>query len=133
MDFSVKIKPGLVHSVSSRCDEKNTALALGSGSLPVYATPAMAALMEQAAAELTEELLPAEWTSVGIRLELSHTSATPCGLAVRAEAQILAVDGRSIAYELRAFDEQGEIGHGHHERFLVQRQRFLQKAEQKLP
>ena len=133
MDFLAAIQPGQSRSVYGICKEENTAAVLKSGSLPVYATPAMAALMEQAAAELTEELLPAEWTSVGTRLELSHTSATPCGLAVRAEARILSVDGRSIAYELRAFDEKGEIGHGHHERFLVQRQRFLQKAEHKLP
>ena len=132
MDIFAEIKPGLAHSVGEICAETNTAQAMGSGSLPVYATPAMTALMERAAAELLAALLPPALTSVGTALEVRHISATPCGLRVRASARILAVDGRSIRFEVTASDEAGEIGHGSHTRFLVERERFLQKAAGKL-
>ena len=91
----------------------------------------MAALMEQAAAELTEALLPPGWTSVGTHMDISHIAATPCGLKVRADACIRSVEGRKIVYEVTAFDASGKIGYGSHERFVVERERFLQKAEQK--
>ena len=88
MDFR-NITVGLKGTASERVVPGNTAQAMGSGSLPVYATPAMTCLMEKAAAELLEKLVPAGWTTVGISLDVKHKAPTPVGLNVRAEAEVL--------------------------------------------
>lgn len=131
MEFS-SIKPGMTNMVTEKVTSEITAAAMKSGSLPVYGTPAMLCLMEQAAAQLAEPLLPEGWTSVGISLSVQHKAATPVGMTVRAEARVTAVEGRKISYEVQAFDEKEEIGSGTHERFLVQSGKFLAKAEAKL-
>lgn len=105
---------------------------MGSGSLPVYATPAMTCLMEKAATEAVEALVPEGWTTVGISLHVAHTAATPVGLTVRAEAEVTAVEGRKIIFTVRAYDDQGEIGVGSHERFAVAKEKFLAKAAAKV-
>ena len=132
MDVTEKIKAGMTREERSMVTEANTALAMGSGTLPVYATPAMTALMEQAAANLAEALLPEGWTSVGISLAIAHKAATPCGMATRAVAEVTAVDGRRIVYRVTAYDGAGEIGSGTHERFEVEKAKFLAKANEKL-
>lgn len=131
MEFS-SIKPGMTNTVSEKVTSEVTAAAMKSGSLPVYGTPAMLCLMEQAAAQLAEPLLPEGWTSVGISLAVQHKAATPVSMTVWAEARVTAVEGRKISYEVHAFDEKEEIGSGTHERFLVQSGKFLAKAEAKL-
>lgn len=123
-----KITVGLKHIVSESVTEGNTARAMGSGTLPVYATPAMTCLMERAAAELLEPLLPEDWTTVGISLQVQHKAPTPVGAVVRAEAEVMAVDGRKVTFSVRAFDDREEIGSGQHERFAVQSEKFLAKA-----
>ena len=127
MDFD-KITVGLKHIVSESVTEGNTARAMGSGTLPVYATPAMTCLMERSAAELLEPLLPEGWTTVGISLQVQHKAPTPVGAEVRAEAEVMAVDGRKVTFSVRAFDDREEIGNGQHERFAVQSEKFLGKA-----
>ena len=107
---------------------ENTALAAGSGSLPVYATPCMAALMEQAACAALAPCLDASHSSVGTRLQISHESATPEGMAVRAEAEVTAVDGRRVLFRVAAYDEAGLIGQGEHERCIIRTEPFLQRA-----
>lgn len=131
MDATEKIKVGLKREERGIADEAHAARTMGSGSLPVLATPAMTALMEQAAANALEELLPEGWTSVGISLNIEHTSATPLDMAFRAEAEVTAVEGRKIIFDVRAFDEAGEIGHGVHARFAVESGPFLAKAAKK--
>lgn len=126
-----ELKIGMKHTVSEKVTEKNTALAMGSGSLPVYATPAMTCLMEKAAAELAEAHLPEGWTSVGISLDVRHNAPTPLGMEVRAEARITALDGRKITFEVHAFAGREEIGAGTHRRFAVEKDRFMAKAEGK--
>lgn len=111
---------------------ENTALALGSGSLKVFATPAMIRLIERAAAELVEKNLPPESTSVGISINIKHTAPTPIGMNVRAEVEIISVDGRKIIFDVAEFDGRGEIGRGTHERFIVDREKFQSKADAKL-
>ena len=130
MDFSAKT--GLRSEATALVDETNTALAMGSGSLPVYATPALAALMEKAAAELVEAELPGEWTSVGTELHIEHLAATPIGLTVRAEAELVGAAGRKLSFCVTASDGQEMIGRGTHERFLVKREAFMQKASRKI-
>ena len=122
---------GLTNVVEDFVTEKNTALAIGSGSLKVFATPAMICLVEKAAAEVVEKNLPSELTSVGISLNAKHTAPTPCGMKIRVEVKIISVDGRKIVFDAVASDERGEIGHGTHERFIVDRAKFQAKANAK--
>ena len=122
---------GMTDAAEEFVTEKNLADALGSGSLKVFATPAMIRLIENAAAGLVEKNLPTELTSVGIALNVKHTAPTPLGMKVRAEVKIISVDGRKIIFEVAAFDERGEIGRGTHERFIVERKKFQRKADSK--
>ncbi len=131
MDVMKDIVVGLRREETMTADGPHLANAVGSGLLPVFATPAMTALIEQAASQLLEERLPEGWTSVGIALDIEHTSATPEGMKVRAEAELTAVEGRKATFAVRAFDEAGEIGHGTHVRFAVEAARFMEKAESK--
>ena len=127
-----QVKAGLKNTVSEEVTEANTALAMGSGSLPVYATPAMTCLMEKAATEAVEHLMPDGWTTVGISLHVAHKAATPVGLTVRAEAEVTAIEGRKLVFTVRAFDDKEEIGVGTHERFAVDKEKFLVKAAGKV-
>ena len=122
---------GMTNAAEDFVTEENSALALKSGSLKVYATPAMIRLIEEAAAELLEKHLPTESTSVGISISVNHTAPTPLGMNVRAEVKIVSVEGRKIIFEVAAFDERGEIGRGTHERFIVDRKKFQSKADGK--
>lgn len=117
---------------STDVEKEDTALEVGSGSLLVYATPCMVALMEGAACEAIAEGLDEGETSVGIELNIQHTAATPVGMEVRAEAEVIAVDGKIITFEIHAFDESGEIGKGTHKRAVINAQRFLDKTYAKL-
>ena len=128
----MEITVGMKGEVSTLVEREDTAMEVGSGSLLVYATPCMVALMEGAACEAIAEALAEDKTTVGIELNIQHTAATPVGLEVRAEAEVTAVDGKIITFALRAFDEAGEIGKGTHKRAIVPVQKFLDKAYSKL-
>lgn len=112
--------------------EANTAKTVGSGTLPVFATPMMAALMEQAAWESIQPYLDEGMGSVGTKLCISHQAATAVGGKVWAESEVTLVDGRRIELAVRAYDEAGLIGQGSHERFIVADERFTAKAEKRL-
>jgi fluoroacetyl-CoA thioesterase len=109
----------------------NTAIKHGSGNLAVYATPAMIGLMEGAAVNAIAAHLPDGASSVGIDLKVKHTAATPVGMAVRATAELIQIDGRRLVFSVKAFDEKEQIGSGTHERFVIDIKKFLQKAEAK--
>ena len=111
--------------------EQNTAASVGSGDLPVFATPYMIALIEEAAQTSVAPHLEAGQSTVGTMLSVSHDSATPLGMKVWAESKLIEIDGRRLVFEVRAFDEAGLIGQGTHERFIIKKQRFLEKAEAK--
>lgn len=111
--------------------EDLTAQVVGSGDMPVFATPMMAALMENAAAKCAADLVEEGCTTVGVSLSISHIKATPLGMQVTAEAVLTEQDGRKLTFEVSAFDEQGEIGKGIHERVIVNREKFLAKAQNK--
>lgn len=128
----MEITVGMKGEVSSFVEREDTAKEVGSGSLLVYATPCMVALMEGAACEAIEEAMDDSKTSVGTLLNIEHISATPVGLDVRAEATVTAVEGKVITFEVRAFDEAGEIGRGTHKRVIVPTQKFLDKTYSKL-
>ena len=128
----MEITVGMKGEATTLVEKEDTALEVGSGSLLVYATPCMVALMEGAACEAIAEALPEEKTSVGIALNISHLAATPVGMEVRAEAQVTEVDGNTITFQLTAYDEAGKIGEGTHKRAVITAQRFLDKVYAKL-
>ena len=128
----MEITVGLKAEVSTLVEREDTASQVGSGDLLVYATPCMVALMEGAACEAIAACMKDTETTVGTALNIEHTSATPVGLEVRAEAQVTAVEGKVITFQLQAFDETGLIGKGTHKRVIVNSQKFLDKAYDKL-
>ncbi len=128
----MEITVGMKGQAVTEVERADTAAEVGSGSLLVYATPCMAALMEGAACEALEGAVPDGKTTVGIELNLKHTSATPVGMEVRAEAQVTAVEGAIITFSIEAFDEAGKIGEAIHKRAMVTVQKFLDKTYEKL-
>ena len=128
----MEITVGMKGEVATLAEREDTAKEVGSGSLLVYATPCMVALMEGAACEAIQDALSDNQTTVGTELNIQHISATPVGLEVRAEAEVTAVEGKVITFQVKAFDEAGEIGKGTHKRVIVNTQKFLEKAYEKL-
>lgn len=128
----MEITVGMHGEVSTLVEREDTALEVGSGSLLVYATPCMVALMEGAACEALSPVLDEDKTSVGIELAISHIAATPVGLEVRAEAEVTAVEKNIITFQISAYDEHGKIGEGTHKRAIVTSQKFLDKTYAKL-
>ena len=126
------ITVGMKGAAETLCEREDTAKEVGSGELLVYATPCMVALMEGAACDAVAGALEDGQTTVGTALNIEHIDATPVGLEVRAEAEVTAVEGKVISFEVRAFDEAGEIGRGTHRRVIVGSQKFLDKAYSKL-
>ena len=110
---------------------ENTAAAVGSGLVPVFATPYMVALMENAAVNAVQPVMEENQGTVGTVLNITHDAATPIGMKVWAEAEVTGVEGRKITLSVRAFDECGPIGGGTHERFVITVDRFLAKAQAK--
>jgi len=128
----VEITLGMCGEVSTTVEREDTAQIVGSGSLLVYATPCMVALMEGAACEAIASALPEGKTSVGIELNIKHVSATPVGHDVKATAEVTEADGKIITFKVSAFDEAGLIGEGTHKRAIVTTQKFLDKTYEKL-
>ncbi len=131
MDFE-NLKPGLSNVEEMTVTEGETALKAGSGSLKVLATPVMVCLMEKAATNLAEKNLPPEFTSVGTSLEIKHIAPTPVNMKIRTKAILTEIDGRKLIFEVSAADEVEEIGKGRHERFIVKREKFQSKADEKI-
>ena len=128
----MEIRIGMKGYAENLVEKGDTALEVGSGSLMVFATPCMVAMMEGAACDAIADALSEGQTSVGTMLNIQHTSGTPVGVEVRAEAEVTAVEGKVITFAVTAFDEAGEIGKGTHQRVLVQEQKFLDKVYQKI-
>ena len=128
----MSVTVGLKGRAESLVTEENTALTAGSGTLPVFATPFMCALMEKAAWTSLAPYLSEGESTVGTKLEITHDSASPLGIKVWAESEVTAVDGKRIVLKVAAYDEKGLIGQGVHERFIITNDRFLAKAGRKL-
>lgn len=126
MEIGAKFKTTL------KVSEKDTAVSHGSGTLTVLATPRMVALMEEASYKCIEKYLDADMSSVGTYMEVKHLSATPVGMEVFAESELVEVDGRRVVFLVKAYDEKGLIGEGKHERFIVSSEKFLNRTYQKL-
>ena len=126
------ITTGMSYTVETVVTETNTARAVGSGQVDVFSTPMMIAQMELAASRCIESALEAGQVSVGGHLNVSHSAATPIGMSVKTTATVTDVDGIKVTFTVRAEDEKGPIGEGNHLRFIVDEQRFTDKANKKL-
>lgn len=125
---------GSKFQVESTVTDDMTAARVGSGALPVFGTPFLIGMMENAALSCLQQFLTPEQGSVGIHLDVSHTAPTPVGMRVCAEAEVLHVseNGKIIDFAVRAWDEAGPIGEGKHTRAIISNDRFLQKCNSKL-
>jgi fluoroacetyl-CoA thioesterase len=117
---------GQAHTI---VDASNTAKSMGSGELEVFATPAMVALMEQAAVNTLE--LPEGQSSVGTSLNITHSAATSLGVKITATAELTEIDRRRLVFKVEASDEKGQIGVGQHERFIIDVESFLSKTQKR--
>lgn len=126
------MEKGIKNTQKLTVGEKDTALAYGSGTLKVFATPAMIALMENTAMNAAADYLGEGETTVGTEINVKHLSATPVGGTVTCEAELSEADGRRLVFNVRAFDDKGVIGEGTHERFVVKTEKFLAKTYGKL-
>lgn len=113
-------------------DEAHTAEAMGSGELPVFATPAMIALIEETCWRSAADHLEEGCGTVGTKLDVSHLSATPAGMKVWCESELIKEEGRKLTFAVRVYDEKGLVGEGTHERFIVDNVKFMSKALGKL-
>lgn len=127
------MEPGITGTQTITVTEELTAQALGSGELPVYATPAMIALMENTASRSVAKELAEGQGTVGTLIQVSHVSATPVGMEVTCETKLTEVDRKRLVFEVKAYDAAGLIGEGIHERFIIENERFLSRAENKRP
>lgn len=110
----------------------NTAATMGSGTLAVFATPSMIALMEKTAYTSVQNELDEGMGSVGTLINVKHLAATPVGMTVTCESELVEVDNRRLVFTVKAYDEKGLIGEGTHERFIVQNEKFLAKTNAKM-
>jgi len=126
-----KIAPGLTGHAEMMVGTSDTAPRIGSGRIAVLATPKMISLIEEAALAAVEHLLPEGKQSLGTHLDVSHLAATPVGMTVKAEAEVIAVDGRKVTFAVRAHDEMDLIGEGRHERVVVTAASFQARINEK--
>ena len=122
---------GLTAELKITVSEADTAARWGSGLVPVYSTPALVGLMEAAAVQALDGQLAAGQTTVGGHIDVHHLAATPLGMQVRARAELSAVEGRKLIFQVEAWDEVEKIGQAVHERFVVDTERFMARVGQK--
>jgi predicted thioesterase len=127
-----KLKPGLKGKAQILVGEEQTAPRIGSGRVRVLATPVMINMMEAAALDAIENLLPAGHQSLGTHLDVGHYAATPVGMTLRATAEVTKVDGRNVTFRVEAFDDKERVGDGTHSRVVVNVERFDARIRKKL-
>ncbi len=126
-----ELKLGIKHRVEVVVEKKHLASSLGSGGIDVFATPMMITLMEGTSLHLVQPLLAEGQTTVGTLVDVRHIAATPPGMKVYAEAELIEVDRKRLVFKVTAYDEKEMIGEGIHERFIVDSHKFLKKLVQK--
>ncbi|MFZ5689847.1 MAG: thioesterase family protein [Pseudomonadota bacterium] len=127
-----KLSIGLKGLASIVVGEEQTAPRVGSGRVRVLATPVMINMMEAAALDAIENLLPAGHQSLGTHLDVGHYAATPVGMTLRATAEVTKIDGRNVTFRVEAFDDKERIGDGTHTRVVVNVDRFDARIQKKL-
>ena len=126
------LKEGLTGSANIIVGEEHTAPSIGSGRVRVLATPVMINLMEAAALDAIERLLPPGHQSLGTHLNVGHYAATPVGMGLRASAVVTRVEGRTVEFRVEAFDDKERVGDGTHTRVVVNVERFDLRVQRKL-
>jgi len=122
------LQTGILGKASVSVNDKNTAAAMKSGLLPVFATPMMVALMEDAAMQSVQPYLLEGQSTVGTLVNVKHISATPEGMTVTAQSELIEIDGRRLVFSVSAHDDAGFVGEGTHERFIIDAARFTEKT-----
>lgn len=120
---------GLIEDIVT---EETTAGHIGSGTVRVFATPMMIALMERTCRTSVKPYLDEGQETVGTHVNVSHVSATPVGMKVRCESELIGIDRRKLVFKVAAYDQEGLIGEGVHERFIIDVRKFKEKADSKL-
>jgi fluoroacetyl-CoA thioesterase len=131
MPLKLDLPAGMMGTAELVVGEQHTAPRIGSGRIRVLATPVMINLIEAAALAAVEQSLPEEHQSLGTHLDITHIAATPVGMRVRATAEVVRVEGRTIHFKVRAEDERELIGEGTHERVVVNLERFDRRVQEK--
>ncbi len=131
MELTDLFQPGMVYEENFTVEERQLAPHVGSGALRVLATPWLIARMEAASHRLLANHLPEGYSSVGIHVDMRHLAPTPLGDTVRVQTEILSIDGWTVAFQVRAWDSQEQIGECKHERFVIDVARFLKRVEAK--
>lgn len=126
------LEKGLKNTLTITVTADKTAKVMGSGTLDVFATPSMVALMEQTAAESVQPLLDEGITSVGTKINVEHLAADPVGIEVTCESTLTEVDGRKLCFDIVVSDAHGIVGKAYHERFLIKAESFMSKTNAKL-
>ena len=132
MELSEELKQGLSGTAEIVVGTRDTAPHVGSGKIGVLATPVMVNLMEAAALQAAERFMPEGFQTVGTHLDVKHFAATPVGMTVRAHAELVKIEGRTLTFRLRAEDEREPVGEGLHERLIINVERFDQRMQKKL-
>jgi fluoroacetyl-CoA thioesterase len=127
-----RLMPGLKGTASIKVGEEQTAPRVGSGRVRVLATPVMINMMEAAALDAIERLLPEGHQSLGTHLNVGHYAATPVGMTLRATAEVTRVEGRNVEFRVEAFDDKERIGDGTHSRVVVNVERFDRRIQKKM-
>ncbi len=125
--MELQIPPDVKGKQEETVTFETTAARYGSGLVEVYATPAMVALMEKTCLTSVLPYLPEGFGTVGVKVDISHSKATPVGMKVSCESTLVEVDRRRLVFEVFAYDEKGEIGRGRHERFVIVTKKFMEK------
>jgi predicted thioesterase len=122
LKFKKEIKVGI----------KDTANTIGSGTVEVFATPKMILLMEEISSECVQAYLDKEFTTVGTKVDIVHIAATPAGMEVYATTELIGIDGKKLTFKVEAYDQKEKIGEGIHERFIINKDRFMDKVNSKV-
>ncbi len=130
MDFN--LTEGRIAKTETQVELKDTAFSFGSGSLKVLATPRMIGLMENAALKAVDGELPEGYGTVGIHLDVKHLSASPVGMKVTAQAELIEIQGKKLSFKVTAWDEREKIGEGTHTRYIVHANSFIEKTSEKI-
>jgi len=129
MEYQLEL--GMKGSVELKVDFKHTAASFGSGGVQVFATPMMVGIMENAALKAVDPFLPEGYSTVGIHLDVKHVAATPVGMTVRSEAELIGIEGKKLKFHITAHDEKGLIGEGIHSRAIINLKKFMASVAEK--
>ena len=129
--MDLKIKEGITYTATQVVDKKDTAAEYGSGLVEVFATPAMIALMENAALKTVLPYLGNDYSTVGFEINVRHFKPTPVGMRVECTATLNKIDGKKLVFAIVAKDEEGKIGEGTHTRYIINSKKFMEKLNQK--